>query len=56
MFKLFGHVSGKQIKNTNGVGLGLVISENIVTKFGGKIGFVSVPDQGSTFTFTIKLD
>ena len=41
--------------NTNGIGLGLVISENIVEKFGGKIDFTSVPDEGSTFTFTFKL-
>ena len=41
--------------NTSGIGLGLVISENIVNMFDGIIDFDSVPDEGSTFTFTFKL-
>jgi len=41
--------------NTNGIGLGLVISENIVSQFDGIIDFDSIPDVGSTFTFTFKL-
>ena len=41
--------------NTNGIGLGLVISKNIVTQFNGVIDFNSIPDVGSTFTFTIQL-
>ena len=41
--------------NTNGIGLGLVISENIVSQFDGIIDFDSIPDEGSTFTFTFKL-
>ena len=42
--------------NTNGIGLGLVISDQIVNKFDGKITFVSEPEEGSTFTFTFKLN
>ena len=41
--------------NTKGIGLGLVISENIVNMFDGSIDFHSVPGEGSTFTFTFKL-
>ena len=41
--------------NTKGIGLGLVISEQIVNKFDGKISFESVPGEGSTFTYTFKL-
>ena len=41
--------------NTNGIGLGLVISENIVNMFDGIIYFDSIPEIGSTFVFTIKL-
>ena len=37
------------------MGLGLVISEQIVTKFSGKIDFDSIPKKGSTFRFTFKL-
>ena len=42
--------------NTNGIGLGLVIIDNIVTKFDGKIGFYSKPQEGSEFFFTFKLE
>jgi C4-dicarboxylate-specific signal transduction histidine kinase len=42
--------------NTNGIGLGLVIIDNIVTKFEGNIGFYSKPLAGSEFFFTFKLD
>ena len=42
--------------NTNGIGLGLVISENIVEVFGGKIDFKSKPGIGSIFKFTFKLE
>ena len=41
--------------NTKGIGLGLVISDQIVSKFNGTINFTSVPDEGSTFTFTFVL-
>ena len=41
--------------NRNGIGLGLVISEKIVSMFDGYIDFHSVPDEGSTFIFTFKL-
>jgi hypothetical protein len=42
--------------NTNGIGLGLVIIDNIVNKFGGKIGFYSKEFEGSEFFFTFKLE
>ena len=41
--------------NTNGIGLGLVISDQIVHQFGGVITFQSEEGVGSTFTFTFKL-
>ena len=55
LFKLFGFVKDTASMNTNGIGLGLVISENIVNMFEGMIDFISVPEEGSTFTFTFKL-
>ena len=42
--------------NTKGIGLGLVISEQIVKQFNGDISFESELDVGSTFTFKFKLD
>ena len=55
LFKLFGFVEETESMNKNGIGLGLVIAEQIVHKFHGQIHFDSVPDEGSTFIFTFKL-
>ena len=56
LFKLFGFVKDTQQLNKNGVGLGLVISEQIVREFFGEMSFVSDYGIGSTFTFTFKLE
>jgi len=42
--------------NTQGIGLGLVISENIVKSFGGGIGIKSKYGNGTKFAFSILLD
>ena len=55
LFQLFGFIEGTESMNKNGVGLGLIISEQIVHKFGGSIHFESEPDVGSTFIFTFHL-
>ena len=33
-----------------------MISEQIVKQFGGRIMFESIPKEGSTFTFSFKLE
>ncbi len=38
-----------------GAGLGLAIHRTIIKVFGGRIGVTSIPDKGSTFTFTMKV-
>jgi two-component system, sensor histidine kinase len=38
-----------------GTGLGLAISRRIIEQMGGKIGVNSVPEQGSTFQFSLTL-
>ena len=37
-----------------GSGLGLVVSQEVVTSMGGVIGLSSVPDLGSAFSFTLR--
>ena len=56
LFKLFGFVEDSKSLNTHGIGLGLVISEQIVKMFDGNITFTSVPKVGSTFTFSFRLE
>ena len=41
--------------NTQGIGLGLVISENIVKAFDGAIGVKSIFNKGTHFAFSILL-
>ncbi|KQC11803.1 MAG: hypothetical protein APR54_02750 [Candidatus Cloacimonas sp. SDB] len=40
----------------SGFGLGLAISKNIVSRYGGKITVESVPDIGSTFTISLPVN
>jgi signal transduction histidine kinase len=42
--------------NQHGIGLGLAISQKIITTLGGKISVSSKVDQGSVFKFTMKLE
>ena len=56
LFKLFGSMKDeKRGVNTNGIGLGLVISKLIVTKFNGYIDFYSKHKKGSTFYYTFEV-
>ena len=55
LFKLFGTLQDTRQMNTQGIGLGLVISENIIKAFDGSIGVRSVPNIGTQFTFAIPL-
>lgn len=55
LFKLFGTLKNTSQMNTQGIGLGLVISENIVKAFGGAIGVKSKWGKGTRFAFSILL-
>ena len=55
LFKLFGFLKDNQKMNINGIGLGLMISQQIVEQFDGKISFQSEEGVGSCFEFTFKL-
>lgn len=56
LFKLFGFVQDSKQMNTKGIGLGLVISEQICKQFNGDIKFESELEKGSTFTFRFMLE
>ena len=54
---MFGSIKHEKKKiNTEGIGLGLVISKMIANKFGGIIDFVSKYKKGSTFFFTFEVE
>ncbi len=54
LFQAFTQADSTITRKFGGTGLGLVISNDIVTKMGGKITFDSIPDKLTTFEFTIK--
>lgn len=55
LFKLFGFLDETKVINTSGIGLGLVISEKLVTLLGGEISFTSEFGKGSVFCFTLPI-
>ncbi len=55
LFKFFGGIQNNRQTNTQGIGLGLVISEQIVKAFDGRIGVKSKYGRGTKFAFSIIL-
>lgn len=53
IFGLFEQIDGSTTRRYGGVGLGLTLSKEIITKMGGDVGVKSVLGQGSTFWFTV---
>jgi signal transduction histidine kinase len=55
IFQKFFRSKNAMHHQTQGTGLGLYIIKSIVTKLGGKIGFQSEENKGSTFWFTLPI-
>jgi signal transduction histidine kinase len=53
LFGKFFRAANVQIMDTEGSGLGLFITKNIVEAHGGTVGFTSKEGEGSTFYFTL---
>ncbi|MFO8067031.1 MAG: tetratricopeptide repeat protein [Bacteroidales bacterium] len=56
VFLPFGQIDQSDIRNYDGVGLGLSICKELVKLHGGEIGFVSEYNVGSTFWFTFEAE
>lgn len=55
LFKPFSQVDSSTTRHYGGSGLGLAICDRLVRMLGGEITCESKPDQGSTFTFWVKV-
>lgn len=55
LFSKFYRVESSQTVGILGTGLGLYITKVVLEKMGGNIQVKSVPNQGSTFTFTLPI-
>ncbi len=56
IFEPFTQADGSTARAAGGAGLGLTISKQLVDFMGGEIDLLSVPEEGSTFWFTIPLE
>ena len=56
IFKPFSQVDSFSSKRSKGTGLGLSLVKQIVNLHGGHVWFMSSPEEGSTFGFTIPIN
>jgi two-component system phosphate regulon sensor histidine kinase PhoR len=54
IFERFYRVDKSRARNKGGTGLGLAIVKHIIEAHGESITVRSIPEQGSTFTFSLE--
>lgn len=55
IFQKFAQADSSNTRQKGGTGLGLSISKAIVERLGGRIGFETAPNEGTTFYFDLPL-
>jgi two-component system, sensor histidine kinase RetS len=55
LFRSFTQADSSTTRRYGGSGLGLTISQELITMMGGQISVSSAPDEGSSFRFTLEL-
>jgi len=55
LFQPFRKLSGSQRATFSATGLGLAITQRLVAALGGQLKYVTAPDQGTRFFFTVRL-
>ncbi len=55
VFEKFAQADASDVRQKGGTGLGLAISRELVERMGGRIGFETVPGQGTCFYFDLPV-
>ena len=55
LFSIFEQVDNSSTRKYNGLGVGLAMTKKIAQIMGGEAGCLSIPGQGSTFWFSVRI-